>query len=246
MLKQFTLLTGCLLVAVVAAACASSGRTWDTKDDPERTFTVLETLDAPGSEISALAWSRMDLWCADGGTGAFYRFDKDGHVERMFEPLPEHGTPLGMAWLSGFIWMTSTKSDQVFKYSYKGELLRVFDAPVPRPLGLGWDGTYLWMVEGEQGGLWRLSLVGKRFDTEELIRDPTVPLEGVTWDGTSLWACSPDRNRILRLDPVNGSLLDVFAGPGGRPVRLAWDGEALWVADNATGKIFRVAVPSDD
>ena len=237
----------CLLfVSLFITACASNQDWLTLEDDLEGSkdgLQVIKVLESPGSEILALGWSGKDLWCADAGTRSFYRFDKEGRAERMFQPLPEHGSPLGMAWVGGYIWMSSTETGHMYKYNYQGVWMRTFEAPFPKTLGLAWDRTYLWIVDGEAGELWKTIIAGKRFKKEEIVRDEATPIEGVTWDGESLWVCSPALNRIINIDPASGQLIASFAGPGTRPIRLSWDGEALWVADAGTGKIYRVAVP---
>jgi len=248
MRKLFGHYFGMIFVSLILASCGANQRWSHQAGDLEGSkgnLQVIKVLNAPGREISALAWSGKDLWCADAGTRSFYRFDQEGRAERMFEPLPEHGAPFGMAWVGGYIWMTSTEPENLYKYNYQGLWIRTFEAPVPKPRGLAWDRTYLWMVDSEAGVLWRTLIAGSRFKTEEKIRDEETPLEGVAWAGEFLWVCSPPQNRIIKLDPGSGKLIASFAGPGSRPVRLAWDGEALWVADIGTGKIYQVTVPSE-
>jgi hypothetical protein len=65
---------------------------------------------------------------------------------------------------------------------------------------------------------------------------------GITFDGTSLWAVGglDVAPVIFRLDPTDGSVQESFDAPAGEHRGLAWDGENLWYASQATSTIYQI------
>lgn len=61
---------------------------------------------------------------------------------------------------------------------------------------------------------------------------------GLTWDGTRLWHIK-DR-RLTSIDPSNGTAIAYYTlAQLKRPSGLAWDGQALWIAE-WDGKLWRL------
>jgi sugar lactone lactonase YvrE len=63
---------------------------------------------------------------------------------------------------------------------------------------------------------------------------------GLAFDGHYLWAADHKADRIVCLDPEDGSVLREIPSPGHWPMGLAWDGTHLWNADLRQKKIFRI------
>jgi len=63
---------------------------------------------------------------------------------------------------------------------------------------------------------------------------------GLTFDGKNLWVADHKADRIVCLDPENGSVLREIPSPGHWPMGLAWDGNYLWNVDLRQKKIFRI------
>ena len=65
---------------------------------------------------------------------------------------------------------------------------------------------------------------------------------GLTWDGNYLWLASNNDNRIYKLDPDNGDILDDIPSPEFSPRDLAFDGQYLWNVDPDVvfGGIFQI------
>lgn len=93
--------------------------------------------------------------------------------------------------------------------------------------GIAYDGEKLWVVIYQGKG---------RYAT----LDPMT--HGLVWDGTRLWHMKD--NRLSSIDSSTGELtatyiLDQIKRASG----LAWDGEALWIAE-FDGNIWRLPFPS--
>lgn len=68
---------------------------------------------------------------------------------------------------------------------------------------------------------------------------PDVQPTGLAWDGEHLWNGNGFPNGIYKLDPADGSVLDMFTGPGGGQVwGLTWDGAHLRSSSIALGFIY--------
>jgi hypothetical protein len=63
---------------------------------------------------------------------------------------------------------------------------------------------------------------------------------GITWDGAALWVSDHQENKIYRVDPNTGALLNVFDSPGFTPRGLAWDGDSLWHVDQSSNIIYKL------
>lgn len=73
---------------------------------------------------------------------------------------------------------------------------------------------------------------------------PSTESDGLTWDG-NLWVSSDIsfddiNNKIYKLNPEDGQVLDWFYSPGPGPHDLAFDGQYLWNVDFLTEKIYQI------
>ena len=69
---------------------------------------------------------------------------------------------------------------------------------------------------------------------------PSGHLTGLAFDRERLWASDHYDDKLYRIDPGSGRVLETLDSPGYRPMGLAWDGEQLWVADLNDGKLYRM------
>ena len=54
---------------------------------------------------------------------------------------------------------------------------------------------------------------------------------GLTWDGEYLWVADFISERIYKVDPDDGSVIESFSSPDSDPEGLAWDGNYIWHVD---------------
>lgn len=62
----------------------------------------------------------------------------------------------------------------------------------------------------------------------------------LAWDGNFLWFAENDQDKIYKMDPSNGDLVQSFAAPGVEPSGLTWDGENLWCAEWDEAMIYKL------
>jgi hypothetical protein len=66
---------------------------------------------------------------------------------------------------------------------------------------------------------------------------------GLAWDGQYLWCITTENDsaisKIYRLDPLDGSIITSFDGPG-PCFGLTWDGNYLWCSEISTFKIHKL------
>jgi DNA-binding beta-propeller fold protein YncE len=65
-------------------------------------------------------------------------------------------------------------------------------------------------------------------------------LTELAWDGDHLWLAENDQDKIYKMNPSNGDLLQSFDAPGNEPSGLTWDGESLWCAEWEEAMIYKL------
>ncbi len=72
------------------------------------------------------------------------------------------------------------------------------------------------------------------------VKAPYSCSTGLAFDGTNLWVADHKQDKLVCVNPANGSVLREIPSPGFWPMGLAWDGKSLWNVDSHQKKIFRV------
>lgn len=93
--------------------------------------SVVQTIDAPDTGVTGLAWGSGSLWAADGGTGWVYEIDPaDGTVLGSF--YCNVGTASGLAYMGGNVHALNSESGTYYGYVYKwsesGEYQGAYDS----------------------------------------------------------------------------------------------------------------------
>ena len=166
----------------------------------------------------------------------------------------------GLAWDGEVLWcladsppMTPGPSDQPI-YGINpldGQVVAEIDRPFGMNYhGVAWDGSqllcagYISIVGLEVDTLpdyiKRYSRDGTLLGTSEAPRSPDAFPQGMAWDGASLWLADTKHGDVIRIDPVNHSVISSFAFPGVKPRGLAWDGRSLWGVDGQDAMIYRM------
>ncbi|MCK5078221.1 MAG: transglutaminase, partial [Calditrichia bacterium] len=101
--------------------------------------------------------------------------------------------------------------------------------------------------------IWSSSTIAMTGDVEKQIPAPGSCLTGLTFDGKHIWGVDRKSDKIYKIDPADGKIINSFTSPGYFPTGLAWDGEHLWVSDldftntsteSYSGKIYQVCPKS--
>jgi DNA-binding beta-propeller fold protein YncE len=100
----------------------------------------------------------------------------------------------------------------------------------PNPTGITFDGTNLWTADNA-GGLIGGSITKIPFNQPATTFAPgfTAPSD-ILWDGENLWVADFAADRLRRVDPATGAVLQSIA-VGNAPRELLFDGANLWVSN---------------
>lgn len=77
------------------------------------------------------------------------------------------------------------------------------------------------------------------FEVIDSFATPYSSPRGLTWDGSHIWLADYSEEKIFKMDPNDGEVLD-SVGASCYPTGLAWDGSHIWFADVSEEKIFKI------
>jgi hypothetical protein len=112
---------------------------------------ILESLPCPGPEPAALAFDGASLWSYDAAQALVYRHGPDGGPLHSLS-IAGDVSVAAMAWVSGRLWISDSKSRKLLVFEPAGSelLLRDKHDPGVSPVGLADEG-------GTDGPLWLLA-----------------------------------------------------------------------------------------
>jgi hypothetical protein len=158
----------------------------------------------------------------------------------------------GKVWVGGEIYDSGDQSYYFRIWEVGTPGYEAFAAP--RATGLAYDGESLWILTGPS-----LYTVNPDTHAYDLIYkydwDPNQHVTGLAWDGKYLWALTTneewwygpwldddlEKNTLTRYDPETGEILYSMECPVKNARGLTWDGEALWINDTKTNRLYRVS-----
>ena len=164
----------------------------------------------------------------------------------------------GLTFAENFLWNASPITDNIIKVDpVDGDNLESENAlaslAFPSPTDMAYDGTYFWIVDWQSNTINKvlpedgtlLSTIPGPSTKPSYQSDPgtgsyNAKPFGIAWDGQALWVSDQSDLMIYRINPDDGSLLNVFSTPGTDPKGLTWDGEFLWHVDQATQTIYKL------
>jgi hypothetical protein len=136
-------------------------------------------------------------------------------------------TPYGLAYVDGFLWISSSADQALLKYDLKAlELVDSFVVPCSEAAGLTYDGENFWIADYSSRTIYQISPEGKVLGS---YRTPLSTPFGVAWDGTQLWVLDvygmqeyPDitggadthpNSKLYTFDMENRTLSDMIDSP---------------------------------
>ena len=131
--------------------------------------------------------------------------------------------------------------------AWPGEVLKSFDAPGKISTGITWDGEHLWVSDRASQTLYALNP-----DNGEIQNSLDAPAwwpQGMTRENNALWNIdikggiprSENYEGVAyRINPENNTVQRTVKLSVKKATGLTWDGEYLWVADNAKDKIVQI------
>jgi hypothetical protein len=192
---------------------------------------------APGK----IAWDGADLWAASKGSTGIAQVSQIRARNGEFLVSDNCGDSAFGAYdvivATGYVFLTSLEGA-----SATGKVYRIdvqlpppghathFAETGPNPTGITFDGTNLWTAKNAGG------LIGGSITRIPLDGMPTTFAAGFTapadilWDGENLWVADFAADRVRRVNPVSGAVLQSIV-VGNAPRELLFDGANLWVSN---------------
>jgi streptogramin lyase len=138
--------------------------------------------------------------------------------------------------LPSALWSIDTRTDQVV------------GAPIPLQLaggtGIAAAAGSLWITNNSHGQFGRLYQVSaSRRKLVRALRIPNAPASVVASEG-KLWVGESDNGKIVRVDPITGTIAGNPIKTGGALLTLAADRSRLWVADSYKGRLLAINTAS--
>jgi len=205
-------------------------------------LTSASLFNGPGK----IAWDGIDFWVPNTGNNTVRRLRAGDGKELESYQLPWPGQkPHDVISVAGYIFVTGMRGPGTPGVIYRIET-EVPDIPGavlnfaetgPNPSGITFDGENLWTANNA-GGLIGGSITKRPLGaSNETFTTGFVAPSDVLWDGENLWVADYGADRVRRVDPATGAVLQSIV-VGNAPRELLFDGSNLWVSnylsDNVT------------
>jgi hypothetical protein len=186
-------------------------------------------IDKPGG----LAFDGELLWVADRVGLELHGLDPNTGEELAALPSPGPW-PTGLAFDGELLWVADRNRNRLFGVDIGNQLVvRELESP-EGPLGLAFDGEYLWVADGK-----RLHQVTTE-DGTTIVSFNAPPWSGegrggeqlgLAYHAGALWVSDRKSDRLYRVDPGKGEVLDQMPSPGPLAAGLAMREGSLLIAD---------------
>jgi sugar lactone lactonase YvrE len=205
-------------VAALAALMTTAGiavARGDPKDlgelEPAKELFALE-IEKPGG----LAFDGRLLWVTDRVAGLIRGLDPASGEQRAELTAPGPW-PTGLAFDGKLLWVADKARGRLFGIDTRARLVRREVESPNNPLGLAFDGEHLWIADGKE--IHRVM----REDGTTIVSFPAP-----TWAGSGrrgdqlglafhegyLWVSDRLADRLYRVDPADGEIVDMLPAPG--------------------------------
>jgi len=209
---------------------------------------VVKSFDAPNWGSTGIAYDGKYLWLSSWRSDEIFMIDPiNENVVKSFSSQSS-GSPVGLAWDGNYLWVAGIEAggfgeNGIYKIDpITGKVIKSFSVS-GRPADITWDGKYLWVSIEFQGIIKKIDPVDGSISSfyPTILRD-SYP-RGLAWDGKYLWfglqRASGLPNRICKIDPISGKIIESFESPSSDLSGLAWDGKYLWLSGD-NGKVYRI------
>jgi hypothetical protein len=189
---------------------------------------------AVGTSPAKLASDGTDIWVAGHGEDAVIQVRaSNGKFLALYEmAVGAHDIVVatGLVFITGL--MGPGTPGKVYRIAMQSEPgpVSVYADTGPNPTGITFDGTNVWTANNAGG------LVGGSITKIPLNQPATTFAAGFTapsdilWDGENLWVADFAADRLRRVDPATGAVLQSIV-VGNAPRELLFDGANLWVSN---------------
>jgi len=210
----------------------------------DRVWEIVDTYLLPEG-ASGLAFDGTYLYCGIYGVDGdhVYQINRNtGSYELKFTGPQEDA--YGLSCHGNYIWTTdhpgSTSDPAVaMKLDMDGDLIEDFDLPDHYMSGIAYDDGDFWVATYYPDP----STIYLVDDSGSVLDQFTAP-DDQPWDlaieNDNLWMADYWGDRLYKLDPSTGDLLDSHASEGEDPAGIVWDGLYLWYCDNGVNYEFDI------
>ena len=203
---------------------------------------ISATYDAPGGQISGLAWDGSRIWSCDYGVDKIYKHNATNPniIDTEYAYLGG-SKPVGLTWDGSNLWSCdmSTNPGKIYKHNMDATLsiAATYNAPSNYPSGLTWDGATIWSCDYVTDKIYKHNMdatlsIAATYDAS------VSSIKGLAWDGEHIWCCDGALNRICKYNKditIDFSYRVVPYGAWG----LTWDGGHIWLCDSNNNEIHK-------
>jgi len=210
------------------------------EEPAERLFDL--KIETPGG----MAFDGTLLWITDRVEMKLRGLDPRTGEERKALPSPGPW-PAGLAFDGQLLWVADRQRSRFFALKTgEGLVVKEFESP-QSPQGLTFDGTHLWVADGRS-----LHQITREDGTTITTfpapssggPGPSGEQLGLAFAGGALWVSDRIRDRIYKVDPANGEVIDMFPSPGPVPAGLAVVDGRLLVLDVEKRRLDAITLAS--
>ncbi|HUU56794.1 MAG TPA: hypothetical protein VMW93_05580 [bacterium] len=228
MVNRSRLSLGVVAAVLIISAAPASAKLGD----------VVASFAAPAPKPTTLTWAEGNLYCfCETSPFNIWKIKPaTGSVLGSFRFARAAGDTAGLAYDGRYFWVGNRAEDVIYSFAWGGSVVSSFKASWNVGRGLGCSNFHIWGTE--EGGEWNFRLYQMRRDGQ-VLRSYSLYYEmfDPVWDGRYIWV--PDYDdiiesyRVIRIDPVNGSVVTTFQAPGDQARGMAYDGTYLWLSTMA-------------
>jgi YVTN family beta-propeller protein len=193
-----------------------------------------------------IAWDGDDFWAAysSGVGGVMRRQASSAKFIELYSPV---GNAYDVLVALGHVYVTALEGvstpGKIYKInpqvenSFPGAVLLIEDNTGPNPTGITFDGQFLWTANNA-GGLigGSITRISPSSQIETTFTAGFTAPSDILWDGDNLWVADSAADRVRRVDPATGAVLQSIT-VGNAPRELLFDGTNLWVTNGLSDSV---------
>jgi hypothetical protein len=211
-------------------------------------FDVASTYSTPS--VEAVAFDGVNLWATVNAASKLLKIDRYGTV---LSATSVGNAPITLASDGKYMWVTNFSDGTVTPVALSnGAASSAIALPSgSQPEGIAFDGTNIWVANCDSttlyGSVVKIDVQTKSIATTYPIGTSSAYacLDGIVYGAGYLWATDFVWGRVWRIDPSNGSKLNIanLTHANG----IAFDGTNIWVADetsSSAGQVVKILAAS--
>jgi transglutaminase-like putative cysteine protease len=240
------------ILAAVSVAVAAVGATLAApSEEPASTEPWTDAFALAAQRPAGMAYDGTRLWLVDRAVPEIVALDPE--TGAVTDRLPSPGPwPEGLAWDGSRLWVADSEEKKIYGVDPRTKLVdRRFDSPVDAPQGLAWDGAHLWLADGSK--IHNISTEDgttiTSFPAPSAGGDRGTEMLGLAWEAVGrragsgyLWIADRHKDKVYRVSPDGGVIVDMFPSAGPYPVGAAIVEGRLLVADRDRRKVHAIVL----